>query len=170
MNWTTEDTMNLSQFDDTFIKAESERQDTFEDIPDGKYQVTVDRVEMKKSQNGNSMLAWGFKIFAPKHIGCFLWKNNILVTKENIQWLKQDLYTCGLHLEKVSELPSRLEDLLDIKLEITKKTKGEFSNIYLNRRMYTEEELENSIQDSGADIDGWKNNEEAPIPDDDIPF
>ncbi len=42
---------------------------------------------------------------------------------------------CGVELEKLSELPNRLEELLDLTLEITKRTRGENENIYLNRRI-----------------------------------
>jgi molybdopterin-biosynthesis enzyme MoeA-like protein len=59
----------------------------------------------------------------------------MMVTSENIRWLKQDLYTCGLNLNKLSELPDNLEKLLNIKLEVTKRTHGENENVYLNRRI-----------------------------------
>ena len=59
----------------------------------------------------------------------------MLLNGDNIKWLKQDLITCGLALNKVSELPNRLYELLDVKLEVTVKTKGEYANVYLNRRI-----------------------------------
>ena len=65
-----------------------------------------------------------------------------MATKENIKWLKQDLFSCGLHLEKLSDLPHNLERLLNVKLEVTKRTRGENENIYINRQIV--------MDDSGA--------------------
>ena len=101
-----------------------------------KYQVNVDRVELTRAQtSGNPMLKWTLRILAPTHKGRLLWRNNVMASNENIKWLKQDLYTCGLQLQKLSDLPGHLEQLLNIKLEVTKRTRGENENIYFNRRI-----------------------------------
>jgi len=106
--------LDLAQFDDAFETAEVEERE-FEAVPDGKYQVNVDRVELTRAQtSGNPMLKWTLRILAPTHKGRLLWRNNVMASNENIKWLKQDLYTCGLHLEQ----------LLNIKLDI-----------YFNRRI-----------------------------------
>ena len=127
--------LDLAQFDDDFATAEVDEKE-FDAIPDGKYQVNVDRVEITKSQtSGNPMLKWTLRIIAPSCKGRLMWRNNVMATKENIKWLKQDLYTCGLQLQKRSDLPSYLESLLNVKLEVTKRTRGENENIYCNRRI-----------------------------------
>jgi len=127
--------IDLSQFDDDYDSAEVEDRE-FDTVPDGKYQVMVERVELSRAKSsGNPMLKWTLKILAPTHAGRLLWRNNVMASKENIKWLKNDLHTCGLELEKLSELPERLNDLLDLTLEVTKRTRGENENIYLNRRI-----------------------------------
>jgi len=132
--------LDLAQFDDDFATAEVDEKE-FDAIPDGKYQVNVDRVEITKSQtSGNPMLKWTLRIIAPSCKGRLMWRNNVMATKENIKWLKQDLYTCGLLLQKLSDLPSYLESLLNVKLEVTKRTKGENENIYFNRRIQIEDD------------------------------
>ena len=45
------------------------------------------------------------------------------------------LPACGLQLAKLSDLPGYLEQLLNVKLEVTKRTRGENENIYFNRRI-----------------------------------
>jgi len=40
-----------------------------------------------------------------------------------------------VQLPKFSELPQHLDALLDQTLEVTKRTKGEYSNVYFNRRI-----------------------------------
>lgn len=127
--------IDLSQFDDDYESAEVEDRE-FEPVPDGKYQTRVQSVELTRAKSsGNPMLKWTIKILAPTHAGRLLWRNNVMASKENIKWLKNDLHVCGIELEKLSDLPNRLEELLDLTLEITKRTRGENENIYLNRRI-----------------------------------
>ena len=131
--------LDLAQFDDDFAEAPVEERE-FEDIPDGKYQVNVEKVELTRAQSsGNPMLKWTLKILGPRFAGRLLWRNSVMASKENLKWLKTDLHTCGLEIEKLSDLPTRLGDLLDVKLEVTKRTKGESENIYLNRRIVVED-------------------------------
>ena len=137
--------IDLTQFDEDFAEAEVEERD-FEPIPDGKYQVNVERVELTRAQtSGNPMLKWTLRIIAPRFRGRLLWRNNVMATRENIKWLKTDLYTCGLDLEKLSDLPANLEKLIGVKLEVTKRTRGENENVYFNRRIV--------LEDGGDDYD-----------------
>jgi len=134
-----QDDIDLTQFDDDFAEAEVEERD-FEPIPDGKYQVNVERVELTRAQtSGNPMLKWTLRIISPRFRGRLLWRNNVMATRENIKWLKTDLHTCGLSLEKISDLPANLEKLINIKLEVTKRTRGENENVYLNKRIVLED-------------------------------
>jgi len=64
---------------------------------------------------------------------------------------------CGLDLEKLSELRGKLGKLLDVMLEVTKKTKGENENIYFNRRII------NDAASGGADIDKQLQEEAAKV-------
>jgi len=131
--------LDLAQFDDDFAEAPVEERE-FEDIPDGKYQVNVEKVELTRAQSsGNPMLKWTLKILGPRFAGRLLWRNSVMASKENLKWLKTDLHTCGIEVEKLSDLPARLGDLLDVKLEVTKRTKGENENIYFNRRIVVED-------------------------------
>lgn len=130
-----DDTIDLARFDDAYEAAEVEDRE-FDTVPDGKYQVNVERVELTRAKtSGNPMLKWTLRILAPSHKGRLLWRNNVMASNENAKWLKQDLYTCGLELPKLSDLPGYLEQLIDIKLEVTKRTRGENENIYINRRI-----------------------------------
>ena len=144
--------MDLAQFDDDFVSADVEEKD-FEAVPDGKYQVKVDRVELTRSEtSGNPMLKWALKILGPTHKGRLLWRNIVIASKDNVKWLKQDLYTCGLQMDKLSDLPGKLETLLDVGLEVTKRTKNEFENIYFNRRIVISDE-DAAAPSAGHDVD-----------------
>ncbi|MDF7806250.1 DUF669 domain-containing protein [Verrucomicrobia bacterium S94] len=157
MSWNENDDLDLAQFDDDFETADVEEKE-FDEIPDGKYQVKVDRVELTRSEtSGNPMLKWALKILGPAHKGRLLWRNNVIASKDNVKWLKQDLYTCGLQIEKLSELSGKLESLLDVGLEVTKRTKNEFENIYFNRRIVLDE------SDTTGSADGQDVNDMIPF-------
>jgi hypothetical protein len=128
--------IDLAQFDDDFQSEATEERGDFESVPDGKYQVAVEKVELTQSSTGNPMLKWTLRILAPRFANRFLWRNSVF-THNTLKYVKTDLHLCGLDLDKLSELPKHLDKLLDVKLEVTKKTKGENENIYFNRRIET---------------------------------
>lgn len=137
------DPFDLSKWDDAYANAPIEDRE-YDTVPDGKYQVVVDRVELTKSQNtNNTMLKWKLKILGPKHKDAILWRNNVIASDNNVKWLKNDLHVCGVDIEKLSDLPANLERLLDVRLEVTKKTRGENENVYINRRLISATESEN---------------------------
>jgi hypothetical protein len=132
--------IDLSQFDDDFAEAPVEERE-FDQLPDGKYQVQVDKVDLTTARSsGNAMLKWTLRILGPNDAGRLLWRNNVIATKENVRWLKNDLHVCGLELVRLSDLRDRLPELLDVQLEVTKRTKGDNVNIYFNRRLVLDEQ------------------------------
>lgn len=148
--------IDLSVFDDEFAEAAVEDRE-FDDVPDGKYQVQVDRAEIVRAKSsGNPMLKWTLRILGPRYAGRLLWRHNVIASRENVRWLKNDLHVCGLELVRLSDLQSHLHELLDIQLEVTKKTRGENVNIYINKKVV----LEHQVDGGGY----------AHTPDDDIPF
>jgi hypothetical protein len=128
--------IDLAQFDDDFQSEATAERGDFESVPDGKYQVAVEKVELTQSSTGNPMLKWTLRILAPRFANRFLWRNSVF-THNTLKYVKTDLHLCGLDLDKLSELPKHLDKLLDVKLEVTKKTKGDNENIYFNRRIET---------------------------------
>lgn len=151
---------DLTQFDDAFADAPVEDRE-FDPIPDGKYQVNVEKVELTTARSsGNHMLKWTLRILAPRFRGRLLWRNNVMASRQNIKWLKNDLHRCGLDLQKLSDLSANLDRLLDVKLEVTKKTRGDNENIYIDRRLVLDDDATSAGDDHGQGFAG----------DDDIPF
>jgi len=128
--------IDLAQFDDNFQNETPDERGEREDVPDGKYQVAVERVELTQSSAGNPMLKWKLRILAPRFQNRILWRNSVF-THNTLKYVKTDLHLCGLDLQKLSELPDHLEKLIEVKLEVTKKTRGDNENIYFNRRIET---------------------------------
>jgi len=88
---TSFDPIDLCDLDDDFGEAEVEQRE-FDPVPDGKYQVNVERVELTRTQTSKTpMLKWTFRVLGPRCRGRLLWKNSLIGTKDNLKWLKTDL-------------------------------------------------------------------------------
>ena len=125
------DKVDLTAFNDEFNTAEAPSQD---EVPDGKYQVRIDSVRLEHSQKGDPMIKWDLIVLCGSQAGRHIFKNSV-ITAASLPFVKGDLKTLGLILTKFSELAGRLEALLDVTLELTKRTKGEYANVYFNRRI-----------------------------------
>ena len=141
--------IDLSQFDGGYRNEQVAERGEFESVPDGKYQVSVEKVELTESHtSGNPMLKWTLRVIAPQCINRLIWRNSV-ITHNTLKFVKTDLHLCGLDLERLSDLPNHLGRLLDVKLEITKKTKGDNENIFFNRRIETGRTSGNFRQEVG---------------------
>jgi len=123
--------VDLSGFDDEFDAAEAP---SYEEVSDGKYQVRIDSVRLEKSQKGDPMIKWELLVISGAHAGRRIFKNSV-VTAAALPYVKGDLKVAGLELAKFSDLAARLGDLLDVTMEVTKRTRDEFTNVYFNRRI-----------------------------------
>ncbi len=106
----------------------------FEEVPDGKYQVRIEAVRLDSSQKGDPMIKWDLIVISGSQIDRHIFKNSV-ISAAAMPFVKADLKTLGMTLTKFSDLSKRLEELLDITLEVTKRTKGEYTNVYFNRRL-----------------------------------
>lgn len=120
---------DLTAFDDDYAEAETPE---FEEVPDGKYQVRVHTVKLARSQKNDPMIKWDTVIISGQHAGRHIFKNSV-ITQASLPFVKADLQTLGLKLERFSELPNHLDDLLDLTIDVTKRTKGDYTNVYFNR-------------------------------------
>jgi hypothetical protein len=132
-------TFDLSKWEEDYATAPAERDGSGErtEVADGKYQAKVARVELKDSKQGNAMLEWELDILGPRSAGRKIWRRNMLASADNIKWLKQDLFTCGLTLQRLNDLNDQrvLSALIGVTLQVTKKTKGDYSNVYFDKRI-----------------------------------
>ncbi len=133
--------MDLTQFDEGYNQAEVQVSN-FVEVPDGKYQVQIEKVEIVSTSTGKPMIKWQFHIRGGNEnfIGKKLFKNSV-ITENTLKMIKSDLMTMGVELKKFSDLPSHLSDLLDLGLEVFKKTSGTDPqgkpnvNVYINGNM-----------------------------------
>lgn len=128
---------DLEQFDGDYAEAEPDLGGETVDLPDGKYQMIVEKADLQVSTKGNQMLVWRMRVLGPRYAGAKHWHRNMIVTRENIKWLKKDLVLAGLELTKLSDLPNRLHELVEVVVEVQLKTKGDVQNSYVNKRIRT---------------------------------
>lgn len=121
----------LDQFDEEFETVEAPE---YDEVPDGKFQARVDSVKLENSSKGDPMLKWDLVILNGTFAGRHVFKNAV-ISQASLPYVKRDLKTLGLGLTKFSELAHRLEELLDVTVEITKRTRGDYTNVYFNRRL-----------------------------------
>lgn len=127
----TNQSVDLSSFDDEFATAQSPE---YDEVPDGKYHARIESVRLETSQKGDPMIKFDLEVLSGAHAGRHIFKNSV-ITQASIPYVKGDLRTLGLELSKFSELSGRLDELLDVALEITKRTRGDYTNVYFNRRI-----------------------------------
>jgi len=122
--------VDLSEFDDEF--SDTEAIDGSE-VDDGKYQVRIDKAVLCESRNGNPMIKWDLVVISGIQLNRHIFKN-AMITKDSLPFIKGDFKTLGQTINKFSsDLPGALERCLDKTLEVTKRTKGEFTNVYFNK-------------------------------------
>ena len=127
--------IDLTQFDSEYRRQNSSLEGKPQGVPDGKYHVIVENIELIDSKSsGQPMLKWTLRILGPSHQNRLMWKNTV-ISQKSMRIVADDLKTCGMVVEPFSHLPKRLGELLDIQLEVTKKTKDTWENIYLNKRL-----------------------------------
>lgn len=141
---TTMPDIDLTGLDDQYAAAKAPEKGDFDEPPDGTYLVFVEKVALKTAkESGNAYLSWQLRIVGGAYDGRCIFKKSMLQTPKNLDFLKGDLAIAGVVLDKLSQLqpaedgtPSKkLVELLDVRLEVSKQTKGEFTNVYFRKRL-----------------------------------
>jgi hypothetical protein len=108
---------------------------SYDAVPDGTYQVSVEDVNLCYGPvSGSPSLKWMLRILGPAEQRRVLFKWNA-ITEKSMPYFVEELDRCGLALDKISDLEGHLPSLLGMQLEVVKKTKGERSNIYINKAL-----------------------------------
>ena len=123
--------VDLAEFDDAYDRAEPASPS---EVPDGRHQVRTNEVRLGRSRAGAPMITYDLVVLSGPHAGRHIFKNAV-ITESTLPLVKGDLKALGLVLPRFSKLPAYLQDLAGIALEITKLTKGEYTNVYFNKRI-----------------------------------
>ncbi|GMU83706.1 MAG: hypothetical protein AMXMBFR47_35760 [Planctomycetota bacterium] len=106
----------------------------YDEIPDGRYEVEIASLSIGTSRAKDPMLTWDLVITAGPYARRHIFKNSV-VTNASLPYVKKELLLVGLKLDGLSELASHLNEVAGVVLEVTKRTDGEYTNIYLNKRL-----------------------------------
>lgn len=123
--------VDLSVFDEAYRASTPPE---YDELPDGRYDVEIASLSVGTSRAKDPMLTWDLVISSGPHARRHIFKNSV-VTTASLPYLKKELRLVGFELEKLSDLSSRLNEAAGIVLEVTKRTDGEYTNIYLNKRL-----------------------------------
>jgi hypothetical protein len=85
----------------------------------------------------------------PRFAGRLMWRNHVITPGPNIAWIKRDLHLCGLDLEKLSHLEANVHHLLELMLEVTRKTVHGNTNVYFDRLLGRDELAPDGAPDDG---------------------
>lgn len=123
--------IDLSRFDRP-VQTETKGRSQYPEIPDGRYDVRIEDVEIYKSpSSGNPVLKYTLRILGPTHADRMMWKRRG-ITEKTVEYVMEELETCGLELERFSDLKHHIHDLIGVELAVTRKTRGSDVNIYFN--------------------------------------
>ena len=129
-------------------------------VPDGNYICVLEpaRVELSKASD-RLQIAWPIEISDGKHEGKSLTKFDGLVDEIQISYAKATMQTLGISIPAKSEkLPQVLEDFFeddykDRKVNVTVRTKDEFTNIFINGYFDDEGDEAGKDKNDGGDKD-----------------
>jgi hypothetical protein len=131
----------LDDLDTAYSEAE---EINYSAMPDGSYQTRIDSLEIQLSTKGDRLLKWTFIPLNPKYKSRKIWKYSMLKA-ENMGYLKSDLGRLGIKLNKISDLPDRLEEFLDMNVElklVTKEYMGKLNqNVNIVKRISEADEM-----------------------------
>ena len=140
---------DLQDIANEFDAVEPSEGNSFEDLPDGKYTVRVDRLFFDTWKEGERpILKWEMVVVDGQYEGAKQRKTGWLTNENNAKMFKADLLNAGLDMNgrgiSFAVLPNHLEELIDVMLEITvKRSKGDkldkngnpYVNVYINKRI-----------------------------------
>jgi hypothetical protein len=146
-------TADLAQLDDVYKEVEPAEKKELDDVPPGRYQAFIDRVYLDRAKtSGRLMLKWELVVAVGDYKGRRLFRNNMVETPDNMRWLKADLQTAGVTIERLSDLPIYLDSLINVMLDVTVSTKGKgdqaSTNVYINKRVDRAEETNSAAKNA----------------------
>lgn len=113
--------------------ADVEAGGTFELMPPDVYEVEINNVELKKSQNGNDYLAMTYKVINNEEwAGRKLW-DNVSLVKEALFRLKQLSLACGVEITDEFSTEDFLGETLEVSVDIENTNKQDDDGNFVQR-------------------------------------
>ena len=85
---TAEAVAELKRYDAEYRAAEVDSKTDFAPVPDGKYEVTVEKVDLERTPNaGYLRILWQMRITGPTQQNRLLWKSSV-ITINSLRFVK----------------------------------------------------------------------------------
>jgi len=121
---------DLARFDDEWTKSSVSGEEMYSDIPDGSYDAVIEGARVTEtSLSARPVVIWKLRIHGPQAVDRVVTKNRV-ITENTLGYLREDLEKCGLQVSRLSELPTRLKELVDRPVGLDKRTKDGRTNFY----------------------------------------
>ena len=121
---------DLARFDDEWTKSSVSGEEMYSDIPDGSYDAVIEGARVTEtSLSARPVVIWKLRIHGPQAVDRVVTKNRV-ITENTLGYLREDLEKCGLLVSRLSELPTRLKELVDRPVGLDKRTKDGRTNFY----------------------------------------
>ena len=129
--------IDLSHYDNAWDSIKTDTNQDYEELPDTTYNVFIETAKLVETKSTQKpMLKLQLRILDGMHENKCLFDNMVIHSEESLSYIKKKFNICGLNI-KASEIEENLYRLLDIKLQVNKKTNFKddksYVNIYFNR-------------------------------------
>ena len=132
----------LKTFNDQFHNSgDSYKKTDMKDVPDGEYvgEVIYNKLDTHYKNEELVIFTLGIRCTYPnddKYNECVFWYKN-RIKGNSLYWLKKDLQIMGFQLQNLTDLITLVENdvFKELTLKIKKETSGEYTNIYLLKRV-----------------------------------
>lgn len=122
-----------------------------EPVPDNNYQVRIIDCRLERSKNSNRLqVAQTMQVLNGKFKDRIIYRYSGIETAESLGYLKGELRKLDIKVPKnIINLTRTLEEIIGIDCDITVKTKGGFTNTYINSR--AEDDIDEDEEDEDED-------------------
>lgn len=108
----------------------------FGNFPNSKYQVRLDKIYITKSKNGRVQCVIELEILNGSLAHRTIYKYSGMETEQNLDFLTRDLRVLGVPVNfKWGSVTEHFPSLLDNLYEVELKTKGDFQNVYILKKL-----------------------------------
>jgi len=124
---------------------------SFEDVPDGKYQTLLNKIEINESKSsGRLQVSWQLKIASGEFANRMIFKHDGIDTAESLGYFKGGLARLGVECpDDMKELPDILDELKDTFASVTVRTKkgADMANVYFDKALDSDDIEEDLSED-----------------------
>lgn len=112
---------------------------SFEDVPDGKYQVLLKDININESKSSSRLqVSWQLKIASGEFANRMIFKHDGIDTAESLGYFKGGLARLGVECpDDMKELPGILDELKETFASVTVRTKkgSDMANVYFDKAL-----------------------------------